>query len=115
LKVRWEVSDLPRSALLPNLTLQPLLENAIYHGVESVPEGGEVLVTGRAQGERLVIEISNPVAKGSTRLREGNQMALSNIRQRFELAYGTRGQVAIEDRETSFTVRLEFPLEEDRQ
>jgi two-component system sensor histidine kinase AlgZ len=115
LKVRWEVSDLPRSALLPNLTLQPLLENAIYHGVESVPEGGEVLVTGRAQGERLVIEISNPVAKGATRLREGNQMALSNIRQRFELAYGTRGQVAIEDRETSFTVRLEFPLEEDRQ
>jgi two-component system, LytTR family, sensor histidine kinase AlgZ len=115
LKVRWELGDLPMHALLPNLTIQPLIENAIYHGVELVPEGGEVLVTGRQQGERLVIEISNPVpGTAEERVREGNRMALSNIRQRFELAYGTRGQVVIEDTATTFSVRLEFPLEEDR-
>jgi LytS/YehU family sensor histidine kinase len=41
-------------------------------------------------------------------------MALSNIRQRFELRYGAQGQVVVTETETSFTVRLEFPLEEDR-
>jgi two-component system sensor histidine kinase AlgZ len=114
LKVRWELDEIPLHALLPNLTLQPLLENAIYHGIELVPEGGEVVVTGRQQGDRVVIEISNPLAPGGTALREGNRMALSNIRQRFELKYGARGQVAVSETESSFTVRLEFPLEEDR-
>ena len=113
LNVRWQIDELPMHALLPNLTLQPLIENAIYHGVELMPEGGEVLVTGRQQDDRLTIEISNPVANGAKALREGNQMALSNIRQRFELAYGTRGQVSVNNTETRFTVRLEFPLEEE--
>jgi two-component system sensor histidine kinase AlgZ len=114
LNIRWDVDEIPLHALLPNLTLQPLIENAIYHGVELVPDGGEVVVTGRRQDGRLVIEISNPLAPGATALREGNRMALSNIRQRFELRYGKRGQVVVSETETSFTVRLEFPLEEDR-
>ena len=113
LNVQWDVDRLPMQALLPNLTLQPLIENAIYHGVELMPDGGEVLVTGRQQDGRLIIEISNPVASGAKALREGNQMALSNIRQRFELAYGTRGQVTVANADARFTVRLEFPLEED--
>jgi two-component system sensor histidine kinase AlgZ len=99
--------------LLPNLTLQPLIENAIYHGVELVPDGGEVVVTGRRQDGRVVIEISNPLAPAATAFREGNRMALSNIRQRFELKYGTRGQVVVRETESRFTVRLEFPLEEE--
>lgn len=113
LTVRWEMDDVPMQALLPNLTLQPLIENAIYHGVELLPEGGEVRVTGRRRGERVVLEISNPVENGAKALREGNQMALSNIRQRFELAYGARGEVSVENTDKSFSVRLEFPLEGD--
>lgn len=114
LNVRWDLDEIPLHALLPNLTLQPLIENAIYHGVELVPDGGEVVVTGRQQDGRLVIEISNPLAPDVKALREGNQMALSNIRQRFELKYGARGQVVVRETETSFAVRLEFPLEEER-
>jgi len=113
LNVRWEVDDLPMNALLPNLTIQPLIENAIYHGVESVPDGGEVVVTGRKLGDRLAIEIRNPVEKGAKRLREGNRMALSNIRQRFELAYGTRADVDIHEGDNCFSIRLEFPFDED--
>jgi two-component system sensor histidine kinase AlgZ len=114
LQIRWDMGELPMHALLPNLTLQPLIENAIYHGIELVPEGGEVVVTGSQQNDRLIIEISNPVARSAKALREGNQMALSNIRQRFELAYGSRGQVAVEEGERRFTIRLEFPLEQER-
>jgi two-component system sensor histidine kinase AlgZ len=114
LNVRWDLGEIPLNALLPNLTLQPLIENAIYHGVELVPDGGEVVVTGRQQDGRLVIEISNPLVSDARALREGNQMALSNIRQRFELKYGLRAQVVVRETESSFTVRLEFPLEEER-
>jgi two-component system sensor histidine kinase AlgZ len=113
LNVRWDLDDIPGHALLPNLTLQPLIENAIYHGIELVPDGGEVVVTGRRQDGRVVIEISNPLAPAATAFREGNRMALSNIRQRFELKYGARGQVVVQETESRFTVRLEFPLEEE--
>jgi two-component system sensor histidine kinase AlgZ len=114
LDIRWNLEKIPPDVLLPNLTLQPLIENAIYHGIELLPEGGGVVVVGRREQDRLVIEISNPVVNGAKALREGNQMALSNISQRFELAYGTRGQVVVKEGDESFTVRLEFPLEQER-
>ncbi len=112
LVVRWDVEDLPMQALIPSLTIQPLVENAIYHGVESLAEGGEVVISGRQQGERVVMEIRNPRPKGDTPRRDGNRMALANIRQRFQLAYGSRGSVAVDEGESTFAVRLEFPLDE---
>lgn len=116
LQIKWDLDELPMHALLPSLTLQPLIENAIYHGVELVPEGGEVTVTGRPRNGRLHIEISNPLPHESQpveRRRTGNRMALSNIQQRFELAYGTRGTVTVDERADSFVVCLEFPYDEE--
>jgi len=112
LKVRWDVADLPMRALIPSLTIQPLLENAIYHGIELLPDGGEVTVTGKRDGRDLVISMSNPVASGTERSKRGNKMAMGNIRQRFELAYGNRAAVEISDESDRFTVSLRFPLEE---
>ena len=111
LAVRWDVADLPMRALIPSLTIQPLLENAIYHGIELLPDGGEVLVEGRRDDKYLEISISNPVATGEKRAKGGNQMALANIRQRFELAYGSRASVEVEDSESAYAVRLRFPQE----
>ena len=112
LKVRWDVEALPRRALIPSLTIQPLLENAIYHGIELLPEGGAVTVTGRQVDDNLDISIENPVATDQVRRTGGNKMAMSNIRQRFELAYGNRSRVDIEADEACYSVRLVFPLEE---
>ena len=112
LSVRWDVADLPMRALIPSLTIQPLLENAIYHGIELLPDGGEVIVTGIRDGEFLVITISNPVAPGIKRSKDGNKMAMSNIRQRFELAYDNRATVDVADTDTKFTVTLRFPYDE---
>ena len=111
LRVRWDIDDLPMRALIPSLTIQPLLENAIYHGIEQLPEGGEVSVTGRRDGKELLISMSNPVAPGTTRSKHGNKMAMSNIRQRFELAYGNRASVSVSDESGRYTVSLRFPLE----
>ena len=112
LTVRWDVADLPMRALMPSLTIQPLLENAIYHGIELLPNGGEVTVSGNHDDKYLEIAISNPVAEGEKRAKIGNKMALSNIRQRFELAYGNRATVELEDGVSSYTVRLRFPIDE---
>lgn len=112
LQVRWKIDDLPMRAMIPSLTIQPLLENAIYHGVELLPEGGEVVVSGRRRGETLDISVRNPVASSAERRKSGNQMALANIRQRFELAYGSRASVTVEDDGRHFAVQISFPFDE---
>ena len=114
LNVRWNIEELPMRARIPSLTIQPLIENAIYHGIELLPDGGEVRVTGSKDDSHLTISISNPVATGEKRTTGGNQMAMANIQQRFELAYGNKGSVDIEDTGDQFTVTLRFPLDETR-
>ena len=112
LNVRWDINELPMRALIPSLVIQPLLENAIYHGIELLPDGGEVIVSGSRDGDFLVITMSNPVAVGEARAKSGNKMAMTNIQQRFELAYDGRGTVDIEQGDGLFSVRLRFPYEE---
>jgi two-component system sensor histidine kinase AlgZ len=87
LKVGWHVSELPDGASILPLTLQPLLENAVTHGIQPRTDGGEVRVYGRAEKDNIVITISNPLAPGE-RGAAGHGMALANIRERLELAFG---------------------------
>jgi two-component system, LytTR family, sensor histidine kinase AlgZ len=115
LAVHWDVGSLPMRARIPSLTIQPLLENAIYHGIELLPDGGEVEITGARDGDYLQIKISNPVAAGEVRSTSGNQMAMSNIEQRFELAYEHKASVTIDDGGDYFTVTLRFPLDEGQE
>ena len=113
LNIRWEIGDLPMRVRIPSLTIQPLIENAIYHGIELLPDGGDVVVSGKRDGKNLQISVSNPVAPGKTRNKDGNKMALANIRQRFELAYGHRASVEVADTGERYTVTLKFPLDEE--
>jgi len=112
LKVRWDIASLPMRATIPSLTIQPLLENAIYHGIELLPDGGEVVVSGKVDGRQLHISVSNPVAPNAKRKKAGNKMAMANIRQRYELAYGSRASVDVEEDAGRYTVKLRFPLDE---
>ncbi len=109
LTVRWDVDALPMRALMPSLTIQPLLENAIYHGIEMLPDGGVVNVSGDWVDDDLRITIRNPVAPDQSRKKGGNQMAMTNIRQRFELAYGNRATVDIQETNSDYSVQLKFP------
>ncbi len=113
LSVRWDVAELPMRALIPSLTIQPLLENAIYHGIELLPDGGEVNVSGRRIDDDLRISIRNPVAPDQARKKGGNKMAMANIRQRFELAYGNRAKIDVEETDSDYSVQLQFPCEEN--
>ncbi len=113
LHVKWDVTDLPMRAFVPSLTIQPLLENAIYHGIEPLDGGGTVEVKGTIEGPDVSITVANPVAAGERRSsREGNQLALENIRQRLRLAYGDRGRIEVEESADRYEVTLKFPHEE---
>ena len=113
LRVRWDIEQLPMRARIPSLTIQPLIENAIYHGIELLPDGGDVVVSGQRDGRNLQIAVTNPVAPGKSRSKDGNKMAMANIRQRFELAYGSRASVNVDDADDRYTVTLRFPIDED--
>lgn len=113
LHVKWDVAGLPMRALVPSLTIQPLLENAIYHGIEPLDGGGSVEVKGWVEGSDIAISVANPLAVGERRKsREGNRLALENIRQRLRLAYGHRGRVEVEETPDRYEVTLRFPYEE---
>lgn len=112
LHVRWNVDQLPMRALIPSLTIQPLLENAIYHGIEMLPDGGEVKVTGKRDGDSLSIEVSNPIIGRGSGKKSGNKMAMSNIQQRYAIAYGGSASVDVDESDDRFRVLLRFPYEE---
>jgi two-component system sensor histidine kinase AlgZ len=112
--VHWDIDALPMRALVPSLIVQPLLENAVYHGVEMLPRGGTVSILGRRHGDSVHIEVRNPIlAQAGYGEREGNRMALENIRQRLELAWPGRARVETEHTEGEFCARLIFPYAAD--
>jgi two-component system, LytTR family, sensor histidine kinase AlgZ len=111
LQVYWDIDALPMSARVPSLIVQPLLENAVYHGIEMLANGGRVSIVGRSQGEMLQIEVRNPLPPQHSGYgeREGNRLALENIRQRLELAWPGRARVETELKDGEFCARLIFP------
>ena len=112
LQVEWDIERLPRKRLVPSLILQPLLENAVYHGVEPLPEGGVITISGVAEGRRIVITIRNPRVPDSAGGRsQGNRIALENIRLRLQLAFGTQAGVALHEVGDEFETTLYFPRE----
>jgi two-component system sensor histidine kinase AlgZ len=94
--------------------VQPLLENAIYHGIEPLEHGGTVTISGRVVGDEIELVVSNPVAQNAAAVeqRTGNRLALDNIRQRLALAYGARGTLVAEQRPDSYRVTVRFPYAE---
>ena len=115
LRVRWELDELPQHVLVPALTLQPLLENAIGHGIENLPEGGEVTVAGTAGEDTVLITVRNPLpldgaATDAAGERGGLGLALDNIRERLNLMYGARASIRAGREGDQFAVQLRLPI-----
>jgi len=106
--VSWDVDRLPRDARVPGLVLQPLIENAIYHGIEPRPAGGTVSIVGELTGDLITIVVRNPVAERQSE-REGNRLALANIRERLALLYGELALVKAGRFGEEYIVTLRFP------
>lgn len=114
LRVKWDIAELPLRALIPSLTIQPLLENAIYHGIEGLADGGLVVVSGKLDGDLIELRFTNPVAPNQAQSKHGNQMAFANIQQRLEIAYGSRVSVDVTTTPDSYSVCIRYPYEVTR-
>jgi len=123
LQSEWQLDNLPEHAELPSMLLQPLLENAVLHGIARRREGGTIqieirqIVIGGAPRE-LLLSIQNPVAVSETdesrNAHVGNGMAMENIRQRLSAFYGNRFRFSAGahdgERGKEYRVELRLPL-----
>ncbi|MBB6188029.1 histidine kinase [Rhodanobacter sp. MP7CTX1] len=107
LRVQREVDDLPPDFPLPRLLLQPLVENAIRHGIQPLLDGGEVTLRGRRDGDGVRIEIINPLPASPSA--PGNGHGLDSVRQRIAYRYGPRGGVQAGAQGDRFVVQLQLP------
>jgi len=119
LQVEWKIGEIPSNTEILNLLLQPLLENAIYHGIQPLPEGGTVLIEIHTVKNDIVVKITNPFRSEDLRKpddelpsQRGNGIALSNIRHRLESNYGDKAHLRLVKGATEFTVILRYPLGE---
>ena len=111
LKLVWDVAVDPDRVRIPMLTLQPLIENAIYHGIQPSPEGGVVTVSIHHEDKSLVANITNPIAPSQYSHERGNRMALDNIRRRLEAIYGHGATVTTYQDAGTFRTRVAYPWE----
>lgn len=112
LRVDWQVSELPKGASVLPLILQPLIENAVAHGIQSRTEGGEIRVYGRGEKDNIVITICNPVGPYDYHS-GGHGMALANIRERLELAFGPAASLITHQDDEQFFAVLSLPYVEN--
>ncbi len=108
LRLTWELDTAPSDALLPPLVLQPLLENAVYHGVEPGTGAGEVLVRIERRGDRVLARIENPYVEEQQH-RAGNRMALENIRERLALFFDAEARIETRTSDGRYRVEIEMP------
>ena len=108
LHVTWELDPQAASARVPPLLLQPLVENAVRHGVEPSPEGGVIRVRTKVKLGRAVLSIANSVPKEPSR--PGHGMALKNVRERLRLMHDVAAQFEMRKDEDVFRVQIVVPL-----
>lgn len=110
LKVAWDVDDLPMEAPVPKLLLQPLLENAVYHGVEPARGGGTITVCGRYRRGVINLSVRNSLPGGDGEApRRGNRIAQANVRDRLTALHGDDAGMVVGEVEGDYQVRLYFP------
>jgi two-component system sensor histidine kinase AlgZ len=107
LHVQRELDDLPPDFPLPRLLLQPLVENAVRHGIQPLREGGEVILRGQRDGAGIRIEISNPLP--TTPPAPGNGHGLDSVRRRIAYRYGPLAKVQAGPQGERFVVLLQLP------
>jgi two-component system sensor histidine kinase AlgZ len=109
LRVDWQMKDVPDDALIPPLLLQPLLENAVYHGIEPLSQGGCINIALSLRDKRMHIKVENPCVLRNEGSHQGNKIALSNIRERLELLFDVEAHYQVEIGKDFYRVEIAFP------
>ncbi|MEK7991495.1 MAG: histidine kinase [Thiotrichaceae bacterium] len=114
LQVQWKMEQVPQDALIPRLSIQPLLENAIYYGIQPLPEGGMIEITGLFDGKLIQLDIENPLSQQPLCHRsKGHGIAQRNIHERLQAYYGQLGGLSVKQEPDVYSVSLRFPYQTD--
>ena len=109
LKVEQDIKDQCQKVMVPPLILQPLVENAVRHGIAHLVEGGTIRIHCERRGDRLVVQIENPIDLDRPR-RKGYGLGLKNVHSRLDTLYGNEARVDVEETNESFRVMLSLPI-----
>jgi len=113
LRVEWDLDELPQTVPVPPLLLQPLVENAVYHGIQPAAAPGCIRIGGRRRGAWIELEIRNRLPTAAERRvarPPGQGMALANIRQRLAALYPDQAWISCTQDENEYVVRVRFPI-----
>jgi len=110
LHVNWDIGTFPRKAAVPVLTLQPLLENAVRHGIEALPTGGTVDVRLWEEDGKIRIRVENPYPLKAKTRADSPSRSLDNIRQRLQSHYGETAQLDAAGDAGRFSVTATIPM-----
>ena len=109
------LDGLPEDAILPGLTLQPLAENAVYHGIEPSEQGGFIAIGGELADRQIRLRIANSLPNSDARsARETNKMAQDNVEQRLRAFFGAEAALEVTSNDAKYTVELRFPYLTER-
>jgi two-component system sensor histidine kinase AlgZ len=106
--VDWQIAEAPRDALVPPLLLQPLVENAVYHGIEPGVGPGTIVIAIRRDKDRVHVRLTNPYHPEHQH-RQGNRIALTNIRERLALHFDVEGVLESGVKGSSYEIRMTMP------
>ncbi|MDD2833545.1 MAG: histidine kinase [Methylotenera sp.] len=108
LSIEWLIDDMPPDALVPPLLLQPLIENAVYHGIEPLPDGGTITIQIYTQQNEIHLVVKNPyIAQNSHQY--GNKMALKNIKERLTLHFDLEASLRSKKANGLYSVHITMP------
>lgn len=111
LRIEWDVGELPQGLRIPQLTLQPLVENAIYHGIQPRIDGGTVSIGVRYERGVVQLTVRNPLPPdNAARPPPGNGIAVQNIRTRLEALYGASARLSSAQRGDTWEVIGSYPF-----
>lgn len=113
LQVAWHINKMPADALIPPLVIQPLVENAVYHGIEPLPDGGEISLNLYRSADKVHIVVRNPIATDAGH-HKGNRIALANIRERLLLHFDLDAQLKLEPLGAVYQVHIVIPYTRER-
>ncbi len=108
LQVKWDTAGMAPDALIPPLVLQPLLENAVYHGIEPRTEPGIITIRIYRDNDRVHVLLCNPYRQASIH-HGGNRMALANIRERLALHFDAEASIKTTASDDTYEVHIVIP------
>ncbi len=113
LQVDWQIDEELLDAQMPHLLIQPLVENAVYHGIQLLPKGGTITIIIHKKNDLIEVTIVNPIPAKDTYAKHthSNKMAMNNIKSRLNVLYGRKGELESEHNDQYYKAIIRYPCE----